>query len=82
MSCLHLLKRERRDALTRYAQLIKDRAEEIYWLEAVLTGKAKSFITFEVDAAVEAFICKYPSFYFHLMLRSNDKDICCQILLA
>ncbi|PTB37055.1 uncharacterized protein TrAFT101_010791 [Trichoderma asperellum] len=51
-----LSKRERRDALTRYAQLIKDRAEEIYWLEAVLTGKAKSFITFEVDAAVEAFI--------------------------
>ncbi|KAL3426504.1 aldehyde dehydrogenase [Phlyctema vagabunda] len=61
-------KRERRDALLRYAQLIKDRAEEIYWLEAVLIGKAKSFSTFEVDTGAEAFV------YFAGLINSFSSD--------
>lgn len=53
-----LSKRERRDRLLKYAQLIKEHAEQIHWLEAVVIGKARSFSNFEVDASAEAFICK------------------------
>ncbi|RMZ72786.1 aldehyde dehydrogenase [Pyrenophora seminiperda CCB06] len=49
-------KRERREALVRYAQLLREHHEEIFWLEAILTGKAKSFSTYEVDAAAETFL--------------------------
>jgi len=54
---------ERREALVRYAQLLKEHREEIFWLEAILTGKAKSFSMYEVDAAAETFICEFTDIY-------------------
>lgn len=43
--------------MLRYAQLIKENAEQIHWLESILMGKAKSFIAMEIDIGVEALTC-------------------------
>ncbi|SMR44262.1 unnamed protein product [Zymoseptoria tritici ST99CH_3D1] len=50
-----LSKRQRREALVKYGELLREHAQAIFWLEAVLTGKARSFSAYEVDAAAETF---------------------------
>lgn len=48
----------RRDALLKYAQLIREHADELYWLEAIVSGKPKSFGDFEIDMLSRHLICK------------------------
>lgn len=44
--------------MLRYAQLIKENAEQVHWLEGILMGKAKSFTGIEMDIGHEALTCK------------------------
>ncbi|KAF7191972.1 Aldehyde dehydrogenase 1, partial [Pseudocercospora fuligena] len=49
------IQQQRRAALLKYGQLIHEHADQIIWLEAVLTGKARSFSSYEVEACVDIF---------------------------
>ncbi|KAI8672808.1 Aldedh domain-containing protein [Fusarium sp. Ph1] len=46
----------RRDALVKYGNLIRQKREQLHWLEAVLTGKDAGFCGFEINAAADLFI--------------------------
>ncbi|KAJ5638382.1 hypothetical protein N7490_008261 [Penicillium lividum] len=50
-----MTERQRRDALWKYAALMRQHADELFWLEAVLTGKERGFSRFEEDKGAEEF---------------------------
>ncbi|KAF9768878.1 hypothetical protein IL306_013772 [Fusarium sp. DS 682] len=47
---------QKRDALIKYSQLIRENREQLHWLEAVLVGKDAGFCNFEIDAAAVLFV--------------------------
>jgi aldehyde dehydrogenase (NAD+) len=56
----------------KYGELLRENAEQIFWLEAILTGKARSFSSYEADAAAETFICKSDFPWFRKLLTIID----------
>ncbi|RKL01279.1 hypothetical protein BFJ70_g790 [Fusarium oxysporum] len=52
------MKGQRRDALTKYGQLIRENWEQLHWLEAILVGKDAGSCNFEIDAAADLFTCE------------------------
>ncbi|EUC27263.1 hypothetical protein COCCADRAFT_112171 [Bipolaris zeicola 26-R-13] len=68
-----LSKAKRRDALLKYGKLVKDHAEQIFWLEAILVGKTRKFSMFEIDHAVEA-LTYYAGLTFSLDSRIVERE--------
>ena len=54
---LMLFQEQRRDALVRYAALIRQNCAQLHWLEAVLVGKDATFARIEENFAAEIFTC-------------------------
>ncbi|KAF5702729.1 aldehyde dehydrogenase [Fusarium mundagurra] len=60
---------QKRDALIKYSQLIRDNREQLHWLEAVLVGKDTGFCNFEIDAAADLFV------YYANMIDKFQTDV-------
>ncbi|KAI9903698.1 hypothetical protein N3K66_000227 [Trichothecium roseum] len=62
-----MVQKAKKEALTKFASLIRANGEELHWLEAVLTGKDYGFSSWEVNAAADLFdyyanmIDKFPT---------------------
>ena len=52
-----LYQEQRRDALVRYAAIIKQNTAQLHWLEAILVGKDAAFAAYELNLAADVFTC-------------------------
>ncbi|MBE3045850.1 hypothetical protein IMZ48_25560 [Candidatus Bathyarchaeota archaeon] len=67
------MKEQRRDALVKYATLVRENTEQLGWLEAVSVGKGFGFAAFELALTAETFICTVTSVsYFSGCRETND----------